>query len=252
MANEQESRGKLPTELEKKIAAQAERMKDKPDALELSKKSDVIIPASELPPEVEAELRAFSRVSSKGSKTFDVMITNYLAGVTNEYGISKKPTEVVKGLETEMIKAYATTLNLPENMVKELEASMTLGGAKEDGAGAALARDFRRLTGFDHELKEGLLEQKSLDYQGVKEQVLEKASKSLFGNLRADSILRFASTVNDENWKEFRKVPLQMAKKLGLEDQIDDSKLAHRNDIVNIYSNLFGNYANRFRTKYLN
>ena len=70
--------------------------------------------------------------------------------------------------------------------------------------------------------------------------------------MRADSITKFASIVTNDNWKEFRGVPLLMAKKLGLEDQIDTDRLAHRTDVVSVYGNLFGNYANRFRTKYLN
>ncbi len=241
----------LPKDLEKKIEAQAQRLEKKPDTPE-QHKGDKIIPASELPPEVEAEMKAFTRITSKGQKAFDVMITNYLAGQTDVYGISKKTSEVVNGLEKEMIKAYASVLNLPGNMVTDLESTLTLGGAKEDGPGAALARDFRRFTGFDYELKEGLLEQKTVDYQGIKEEVLKRSSKSMFGTLMGDSQLRFSSAVTNENLAKYKSVPLIMAKKLGLEDQIDESRLVHRNDVVGMYSQLFGNYANRFRTKYLN
>lgn len=237
-------RTKLPADLEKKIEDANKRL----DA----KKSDVIIPASELPKEVEAELKAFSRITSRGSKAFDVMVTNYLANSTDIYGTSKEPSKIVIGLEKEMIKAYGTAFGMSPELLKELESSLVLGGAKEGGPGAALARDFRRVTGFDYEFKEGLAEQKTIDYQQVKDQVLERASKSLFGNLRADSIAKFASAVTNDNWKEFKGVPLLMAKKLGLEDQIDDSRLAHRNDIVSVYGNLFGNYAQRFKSKYQN
>lgn len=257
MAEETQPKSKeqLDTELQelsKKQVAQAERLDARPDAPKNAKKSDVAMPADALPKEVEAELKAFSKITSKGNKAFDVMITNYLASNTDAYGISKDVSRIVNGLEKEMIQAYGTTFGMSPELLSELESSLVLGGAKEDGPGAALARDFRRITGFDYEFKEGLSEQKSLDYAQMKEQVTERVSKSLFGNLRADSITKFASKVTNDNWREFKGVPLFMAKKLGLEDQIDDSRLAHRNDVVSTYGNLFGNYANRFRTKYLN
>lgn len=242
----------LPPELAKKVARAEKRLDAKPDAPADAKKSDVAIPMDALPQEVEAELKAFSKITSRGSKAFDLMVTKYLADNTDAYGISKDPSKIVNGLEKEMIKAYGTAFGMSAELLSELESSLILGGAKEGGPGAALARDFRRVTGFDYEFKEGLAEQKTIDYQQVKDQVLERASKSLFGNLRADSIAKFASTVTNDNWREFRGVPLLMAKKLGLEDQIDQDRLAHRNDIVSVYGNLFGNYAQRFRTKYLN
>lgn len=242
----------LPPELAKQVADAEKRLDAKPDAPKDAKKSDVAIPMDALPKEVEAELKAFSRITSRGNKAFDVMVTKYMASNTDAYGISKDSSKIVNGLEKEMIKAYGTAFGMSAELLSELESSLVLGGAKEGGPGAALARDFRRVTGFDYEFMEGLSEQKTIDYQQVKDQVLERASKSLFGNLRADSITRFASKVTNDNWTEFKGVPLLMAKKLGLEDQIDDSRLSHRNDIVSVYGNLFGNYAQRFRTKYLN
>ena len=239
-------------DLAKKQAEQAQRLDSKPDAPKDARKSDVAIPADALPKEVEAELKAFSKITSRGNKAFDVAITTYMANNTDVYGISKDVSKVVNGLEKEMIKAYGTTFGMSKELLSELESSLILGGGKEEGPGAALARDFRKVTGFDYEFKEGLSEQKTLDYQQMKDQVVERASKSLFGNLRADSITKFASIVTNDNWKEFRGVPLLMAKKLGLEDQIDTDRLAHRTDVVSVYGNLFGNYANRFRTKYLN
>ncbi len=244
---------KISPELAKKVDDAHKRLDSKPDAPRKDeKKSDVAIPMDALPKDVETELKAFIRSTSKGDKAFDVMVTNYLASQTDAYGISKDSGKLVNGLEKEMVKAYALTLGLSDELVKDLESTLKLGGGKENGPGAALARDFRNLTGFNYELKEGLLEQKTLSYQEVKDTVLKGAYKSLFGYLRADSLTRFTSAVTNENWKDFKSVPLTMAKKLGLEDQIDDSRIAHRTDVVNLYGQLFSDYANRFRTKYLN
>ena len=156
-------------DLAKKQAEQAQRLDSKPDAPKDARKSDVAIPADALPKEVEAELKAFSKITSRGNKAFDVAITTYMANNTDVYGISKDVSKVVNGLEKEMIKAYGTTFGMSQELLSELESSLILGGGKEEGPGAALARDFRRVTGFDYEFKEGLSEQKTLDYQQMKD-----------------------------------------------------------------------------------
>ena len=241
----------IPKDLEEKIKAQKERLESKPDSPKEQPKGDTMISSSELPAEVEADLKAFSQSTARGTKAFDVMVTNYIGNATNEYGISKDSSKFVAGLETEMIKAYGIATKLSAEDIKAIESSMKLGGSNSR-IGLALASDFRRLTGFNQEFRESLLEQKTLNYQQVKKEILDRSSKSFFGNMLADSTSRFAAAVTTENWKEFKSVPLTMAKKLGLEDQIDTSNISHRGAVTNLYEQLFVDYANRFRTKYLN
>lgn len=241
-------------ELAKKQAAQAERLDAKPDAPKPkdAKKSDVAIPMDAMPESVEAEMRKFTRLSSRGQKEFKVGVTNSLAALTDKYGVSKKPGDVVNGLETAMIKAYCATFDLSPENLKELEAAMKYGNAKEGGSGFALSFGFRALTGWDSELIESLKGQKSLDFNSTEETVLERLSKHLYGSLMNDSVSKFTSTVNDDNFAEFKRVPLLMAKRLGLEDQFDEKSIVHSRDVVEAYRQFFGKYAARNRTGYLN
>lgn len=242
----------LPPELEKKVKDAEKRLDAKPDAPKKEeKKSDVMIPMDSLPKEIEAEMKAFAQTVAISNKKFDTMITSYLDNSTNEYGISKDPSKVVKGLEKEMMKAFASVFKLPEKDIKDMESKLELGKG-DTSPGMAYLWAFRMATGFDSELKEKLLQQETIDYNYAKKIVLGNLSERMPKILESESLSRFKAEVTNDNWRAFKGIPLLMAKKLGLDDKIKEDKIAHRMDVIGIYGQLFEDYAKRNWERYLN
>lgn len=145
------------------------------------------IPGRELPQGIEDRIQSYSQIKSIAIQSFDVIITNYLAKITNSNGVYRgNREELITGLRGELIQAYSVLFEAPKSVAKLIESIFNIDNDNSNYLAQVLARDFIRTTGFNDELKGLLLTEELLEYSIIKKFLMQRIVNNLDQLLMGD------------------------------------------------------------------